>query len=304
MTESRPLSLAPAEEVWGYFRARLTYAGEGDIGILREASAFREALAPYMIARLDSLSQDATPALVDDYIFHIHALLLLAEWRDPRAYRPAVAFCRQSPEAADQLFGMFIGELLSQCLASLFDGDIGPLADLATDPNVDEWICLAAMDALTICAFNGETDKEKVSALITMCAEREAVKLLAMQERPKYTGGLLALQASLLVDLGAINRWPLIRSWFDQGILDRQYDSYDELAQGIHLPAEQRSLSMVASGRGYIDSAANAMQIFCGTDDPDPAPEPYLRVSPKIGRNDPCSCRSGFKFKKCCGANV
>lgn len=27
------------------------------------------------------------------------------------------------------------------------------------------------------------------------------------------------------------------------------------------------------------------------------------RLSPKIGRNDPCSCGSGKKFKKCCGAS-
>ena len=28
---------------------------------------------------------------------------------------------------------------------------------------------------------------------------------------------------------------------------------------------------------------------------------PYVRNSPKIGRNDPCSCGSGIKYKKCCG---
>ncbi|RKZ70382.1 MAG: hypothetical protein DRR19_33410, partial [Candidatus Parabeggiatoa sp. nov. 1] len=27
-----------------------------------------------------------------------------------------------------------------------------------------------------------------------------------------------------------------------------------------------------------------------------------LRTGPKIGRNDPCSCGSGKKYKKCCGA--
>lgn len=26
------------------------------------------------------------------------------------------------------------------------------------------------------------------------------------------------------------------------------------------------------------------------------------RAAPKVGRNDPCSCGSGKKFKKCCGA--
>ncbi len=30
--------------------------------------------------------------------------------------------------------------------------------------------------------------------------------------------------------------------------------------------------------------------------------ETFKRESPKIGRNDPCSCGSGKKFKKCCGA--
>jgi uncharacterized protein len=30
--------------------------------------------------------------------------------------------------------------------------------------------------------------------------------------------------------------------------------------------------------------------------------EPYVRDSPKIGRNDPCPCGSGKKYKKCCGA--
>ena len=33
------------------------------------------------------------------------------------------------------------------------------------------------------------------------------------------------------------------------------------------------------------------------------APEtPYVRESPKVGRNDPCPCGSGKKFKKCHGA--
>jgi len=30
--------------------------------------------------------------------------------------------------------------------------------------------------------------------------------------------------------------------------------------------------------------------------------EPIRREAPKVGRNDPCPCGSGRKFKKCCGA--
>jgi preprotein translocase subunit SecA len=31
-------------------------------------------------------------------------------------------------------------------------------------------------------------------------------------------------------------------------------------------------------------------------------PQPVVRSSEKVGRNDPCTCGSGKKYKKCCGA--
>ena len=30
-------------------------------------------------------------------------------------------------------------------------------------------------------------------------------------------------------------------------------------------------------------------------------PKQFIRSAPKVGRNDPCVCGSGKKFKKCCG---
>ena len=33
-----------------------------------------------------------------------------------------------------------------------------------------------------------------------------------------------------------------------------------------------------------------------------PKAEPVRREAPKVGRNDPCPCGSGKKFKKCCGS--
>ncbi len=32
------------------------------------------------------------------------------------------------------------------------------------------------------------------------------------------------------------------------------------------------------------------------------AQKPIMRTEPKVGRNDPCPCGSGKKFKKCCGS--
>jgi uncharacterized protein YecA (UPF0149 family) len=30
---------------------------------------------------------------------------------------------------------------------------------------------------------------------------------------------------------------------------------------------------------------------------------PFVNASPKIGRNEPCPCGSGKKYKNCCGRN-
>jgi preprotein translocase subunit SecA len=32
-----------------------------------------------------------------------------------------------------------------------------------------------------------------------------------------------------------------------------------------------------------------------------PAPQPIRHTGREIGRNDPCPCGSGKKYKKCCG---
>jgi hypothetical protein len=31
-----------------------------------------------------------------------------------------------------------------------------------------------------------------------------------------------------------------------------------------------------------------------------PVHQPFVRIDPKIGRNEPCPCESGKKYKKCC----
>jgi preprotein translocase subunit SecA len=41
-----------------------------------------------------------------------------------------------------------------------------------------------------------------------------------------------------------------------------------------------------------------------GGEEPNPTPKSPRRVDKKVGRNDPCPCGSGKKYKKCCGSNV
>jgi preprotein translocase subunit SecA len=71
---------------------------------------------------------------------------------------------------------------------------------------------------------------------------------------------------------------------------------------------EQQKLvhdEMSILGGGAAQAAAGGMGDLRGSGDgaqmPGP-PEPVRRETAKVGRNDPCPCGSGKKFKKCCGA--
>jgi hypothetical protein len=46
----------------------------------------------------------------------------------------------------------------------------------------------------------------------------------------------------------------------------------------------------------YIDGERSPLCPSCHTGEP-----PKTRTFTKVGRNDPCPCESGKKYKKCCG---
>ena len=74
------------------------------------------------------------------------------------------------------------------------------------------------------------------------------------------------------------------------------------------------SLSGVAKTSGPDQTGGSGFDRFSGSpsssdqSQPSEAPEipkvatPVVRDAPKVGRNDPCPCGSGKKYKKCCGA--
>ena len=49
---------------------------------------------------------------------------------------------------------------------------------------------------------------------------------------------------------------------------------------------------------GSLESLMNAIGM---NESPAPAPAPIRSAGPKVGRNDPCPCGSGKKYKNCCG---
>lgn len=58
----------------------------------------------------------------------------------------------------------------------------------------------------------------------------------------------------------------------------------------------ERSRFFKVDGRWYYSDKHSHVETIAAT-----AGQPFVRQGPKVGRNDPCSCGSGRKFKKCCG---
>ncbi len=57
----------------------------------------------------------------------------------------------------------------------------------------------------------------------------------------------------------------------------------------------------MAMRRGRQAQQRSVDDMATNTSESDTAPRPVVRSQPKVGRNDPCPCGSGKKYKKCCG---
>ena len=54
----------------------------------------------------------------------------------------------------------------------------------------------------------------------------------------------------------------------------------------------------------WLEKNKDAIEAGKFNEAPDAAAKPatYVKTGPDVGRNDPCPCGSGKKYKKCCGA--
>ena len=86
-------------------------------------------------------------------------------------------------------------------------------------------------------------------------------------------------------------------------------DSADEIADrfAIDFPNPDTARRKVAEIEELVGAVQDNMRLadYNGnTFSALPPARPEVRTAPKIGRNDPCPCGSGLKYKKCCGRQV
>ena len=89
-------------------------------------------------------------------------------------------------------------------------------------------------------------------------------------------------------------------------IMMNEYPLCFRLNQAFYLDAlnEKKNDYLIDKYYGIykkLKPASKMESIYYEDDLDDEEEKPFIRVSPKIGRNDPCPCGSGKKYKKCCG---
>ena len=240
------------------------------------------------------------------------AFLLMGEWREASAYRPLARFLRIDQDALDVFLGDSVTETAHRVMAAVFDGDPGPLRDIILDADADEYVRSRMCETLAMLVVTGRLPREQVVDLL-----REAYPRLKSSPGDFVWNGWQEAVAML----GAVELKPLVKEAFDAELIDPRITSFDyfegDLAYALAHPDQpwQRSeeyqlwgntAEELSSWYGFSEKYREARKRESATLPPVHQPiwdrlgEPYVNALRGVGRNDPCPCGSGKKYKKCC----
>ena len=295
-------------DAWNELREQIEYFSQPfPEAAIAFADAHREEVTPYLVESIARLADHPEEGANPDYVLHLYAMHMLAAWRETAAYAPLVRLGHHSEEVVDQLLGDTVTESYGRCLASVCNGDLGLLRGLVEDPAAAHWARHAALDAIMVRVFEGGSSREELIAYLMRLGDAEAT-LLRQPERKFKAFELLDSVVSVATDLGAVEMLERIQGWFADELPDPTIADLSWVEAHISRPFEASRDETLGRGKGYVRSVKTEIGWWAGFNDKEPAnlrPAQTLapvRQGPKIGRNDPCPCGSGKKFKKCHGA--
>ncbi len=230
---------------------------------------------------------DRGPENAEKVFFGLH---LMAEKREAEAWAPLLSVAMEG-EVLYDMIGDAVWETLPAILLSLYPGDLEGLKKLIEAAKADEWGRVAALDCFSALAAHGEIPMDDARAFLASCFET----LQPRENHPVWYGwqGCVAL-------LGFAELEPLAARAFRQGLVDKNALAFEDFQAELRASRAAASLADAFEERGIrpIDDALDALAVF---DVEDEAPiEPAENKFRNVGRNDPCPCGSGKKYKKCC----
>ena len=280
-------------------------------GLLREAlkaaSAQRGEMVPVFLKEIEEhlAPEPAARAKPTPLFFIFH---LLGEWQEKSAYRPLARLLELPGGEVDRIFGDGITTTGHRVMATIFHGDPQPLYDIILDANADQYLRASMCETLAMVTLRGELDRYLAGRFL-----RDAF----MEMQPQAECYAWVGWQSAIAMLGLSDLKILVKKAFERGFIDSHVFGFDhfeqDLKQGIEHPGEP----LRPNGDEYTlfgDTVDELSTWYCFTEqynedrkrwrqqaDTNPIlPLPYENPFKGVGRNDPCPCGSGKKFKRCC----
>ncbi len=256
------------------------------------ADGRRSELVEPLLAALDSGIADAFEPSDEDAALFAYALYLLAKWRETRAYPAVIRWLSLPGEGPFDLAGDIVTEDGGRILAAVADGDLQPIKTLILDREANEYGRSIAIEALALLAAWAEMPRQEIVDYFTWLATE------GFERRRTHVWDSLAAACA---DIEALPALPALREAYDLKLIDPEFIGRDELEQA--LSADGRSLAQTRERQPPITDVIEATS-WWDRRAAEPAhvkPIEQRRTGAAIGRNAPCPCGSGRKYKKCCG---
>ena len=287
--------------------SELTYTEGLPREALKAASAQRAEMLPMFLNEiqtylaLEPAARDKPTPLF--FIFH-----LLGEWREEAAYRPLARLLILPDDEIDTIFGDGITTTSHRVMAAVFDGDPEPLYDIILDPNAEQFIRAGMCEALAMVALRGELDRVLAGRFL-----RDAFTNV----QPQAQNFVWVGWQSAIAMLGMGDLEILVKKAFDRGFIDSHILGFDHFEKDLRRGIERPGEPWPSDNHDYTlfgDTIEELSGWYCFTEQYRRDQQRWRRQAKAslarsqqlenpfkgVGRNDPCPCGSGKKFKKCC----
>jgi hypothetical protein len=267
---------------------------------VRAAVDQREAITPELLAALQTAADDPEGMMVKgDVMLYIYAMYLLAQFREKAAYPLLVKFFSIPGEICLDLTGGVVTEDLGRILASVCHNELEPIKRMIENPAVNEYVRSACLRTLVILVVQGKVPREQiVNYFRSLFNDR-------LEQKPDFIWSALVVACR---DLYPEELMDDIERAYEDGLVDYSYIRMDHVRMAL-AEGEEKILQRSRQFRADLihDTVAEMNWWACFKDKTDTRTNEYPQTATpstvkkkKIGRNDPCPCGSGKKYKKCC----
>jgi|GEM_PF-4815505 len=248
----------------------------------------------------------------------LHALYVAREIKAEECLEPALDFLSQDEAFLDYWLGDSITETMWSVIAACGVNQLDKLAAFMKEPGRLTWSKVAVAEAVNQLAF-----QKQISTELAVNWLREVIEYHTGPGAEVENLADTNLNGSLVgiyLDLKAHELTPLVKKMFNQRLVPLSYaGDWQDVQHEMKSPLNKnwgvkKQESIYETYNVYRHAARQREEELELLEDNDDfmdddddyylPPEPYVRTEPKTGRNDPCPCGSGKKYKKCHGPSA